>query len=96
MSKAFVHSGEFKYSPQVSFFFKFLFNLNDFKIIYDSFWFLTGFTVDFESMKNQPRDETKSFTVKFDPQGVSLDLGYTSAILPIQVYTGLHLYMSTN
>lgn len=47
-------------------------------------------------MKNQPRDETKSFTIKFDPQGVNLDLGYTSAILPIQVYTGLHLYMSTN
>ncbi|XP_042073684.1 hydrocephalus-inducing protein homolog, partial [Haplochromis burtoni] len=48
----------------------------------------TGFTVDFESMKNQPRDETKSFTVKFDPQGVNLDLGYTSAILPIQVAGG--------
>ncbi|XP_025759455.1 hydrocephalus-inducing protein homolog isoform X1 [Oreochromis niloticus] len=48
----------------------------------------TGFTVDFEIMKNQPRDETKSFTVKFDPQGVNLNLGYTSAIFPIQVTGG--------
>ncbi|XP_039456431.1 hydrocephalus-inducing protein homolog [Oreochromis aureus] len=48
----------------------------------------TGFTVDFESMKNQPRDETKSFTVKFGPQGVNLNLGYTSAIFPIQVTGG--------
>ncbi|XP_030613884.1 hydrocephalus-inducing protein homolog isoform X2 [Archocentrus centrarchus] len=48
----------------------------------------TGFTVDSESPKNQPQEKTRTLTVKFDPKGANLNLGYKSAVLPIQVTDG--------
>ncbi|XP_008288806.1 hydrocephalus-inducing protein homolog [Stegastes partitus] len=48
----------------------------------------TGFTAEFERVKNLPCGETHTFTVKFDPQGANLKMGDTSVIMPIQVSGG--------
>lgn len=61
-----------------------------------SCWFFIGFTVDFENPKNQSSENMQTFTVKFDPQGANLNLGYTSAVLPVQVHTGIHLFIPIN
>ncbi|CAJ1057505.1 hydrocephalus-inducing protein homolog isoform X2 [Xyrichtys novacula] len=48
----------------------------------------TGFSADFERVKNLPCSETHSFTIKFDPEGAKLKLGHTSVVMPIQVAGG--------
>ncbi|XP_075327326.1 hydrocephalus-inducing protein homolog [Odontesthes bonariensis] len=48
----------------------------------------TGFTADFERVKNLPCGETQAFTVKVDPGGANLKSGDTSVVLPIQVAGG--------
>nr|XP_029134421.1 hydrocephalus-inducing protein homolog [Labrus bergylta] len=48
----------------------------------------TGFSADFERVKNLPCRETNSFTVKFDPNGANLKMGDTSVVMPIQVAGG--------
>ncbi|XP_074533739.1 hydrocephalus-inducing protein homolog [Halichoeres trimaculatus] len=48
----------------------------------------TGFSADFEKVKDLPCGETHSFTVKFDPKGVNLKMGDTSVVIPIQIIGG--------
>ncbi|XP_034542457.1 hydrocephalus-inducing protein homolog isoform X2 [Notolabrus celidotus] len=48
----------------------------------------TGFSADFERVKNLPCSETHSFNVKFDPKGANLKMGDTSVVMPIQVTGG--------
>lgn len=47
--------------------------------------FVSGFTVEFEKVKNLPSGETQTFTVKFDAQGSSVKMGDVSVVMPIQV-----------
>lgn len=47
--------------------------------------FVSGFTVEFEKVKNLPCGETHTFTVKFDAQGSSMKKGDVSVLMPIQV-----------
>ncbi|KAM9376112.1 hydrocephalus-inducing protein-like [Pholidichthys leucotaenia] len=48
----------------------------------------TGFTAEFERVKNLPCKETRTFRVKFDPQSANLMSGAKSIIMPIQVAYG--------
>ncbi|XP_029378255.1 hydrocephalus-inducing protein homolog [Echeneis naucrates] len=48
----------------------------------------TGFSVDFERVKNLPCGETQTFTVKFDPQEANLQTGDICVIMPIKVAGG--------
>lgn len=48
----------------------------------------SGFTVEFERVKNLPCGETQTFTVKFDAQGSSVRMGDISVVMPIQVVAG--------
>uniref|UniRef100_UPI003AADF4DB hydrocephalus-inducing protein homolog n=1 Tax=Centroberyx gerrardi TaxID=166262 RepID=UPI003AADF4DB len=48
----------------------------------------TGFSTEFEKVKNLPCGETQTFTVKFDPRGANLQMGDISVVLPIQVTGG--------
>ncbi|XP_040894088.1 hydrocephalus-inducing protein homolog [Toxotes jaculatrix] len=48
----------------------------------------TGFSAEFERVKNLPGGETQTFTVKFDPQGAKLQMGDTHVVMPIQVSGG--------
>ncbi|XP_047451812.1 hydrocephalus-inducing protein homolog [Mugil cephalus] len=48
----------------------------------------TGFTADFERVKNLPCGETQPFTVRCDPQGPDLKMGDMSVVMPIQVAGG--------
>ncbi|XP_077955507.1 hydrocephalus-inducing protein homolog isoform X2 [Gasterosteus aculeatus] len=48
----------------------------------------TGFSTDFQSVKNLPCGETQTFTVKFDPQTADLKMGDTSVVMSIQVVGG--------
>ncbi|XP_054864966.1 hydrocephalus-inducing protein homolog [Amphiprion ocellaris] len=48
----------------------------------------TGFTAEFERVKNLPCGETQTFTVKFDPQGANVKMGDMSVIMLIQVSSG--------
>ncbi|XP_045894223.1 hydrocephalus-inducing protein homolog [Micropterus dolomieu] len=48
----------------------------------------TGFSAEFERVKNLPCGETQTFTVKFDPQGANLKMGGISVVMPIQVTGG--------
>ncbi|XP_042266839.1 hydrocephalus-inducing protein homolog isoform X2 [Thunnus maccoyii] len=48
----------------------------------------TGFSVEFERVKNLPCGETQTFTVKFDSQGANLQMGGISVVMPIQVTGG--------
>ncbi|XP_049928998.1 hydrocephalus-inducing protein homolog isoform X2 [Epinephelus moara] len=49
---------------------------------------VTGFSVEFERVKNLPCGETQTFTVKFAPHGANLKMGDTSVVMPIQVTGG--------
>lgn len=51
--------------------------------------FFSGFTVEFERVKNLPCGETQMFTVKFDTQGSSQKMGDISVVMPIQVLMDL-------
>ncbi|XP_073328914.1 hydrocephalus-inducing protein homolog [Pagrus major] len=48
----------------------------------------TGFSTEFERVKNLPCGETQTFTVNLEPQGANLKMGDTSVIMPIQVTHG--------
>ncbi|XP_053175951.1 hydrocephalus-inducing protein homolog [Scomber japonicus] len=48
----------------------------------------TGFSVEFERVKNLPCGETQTFTVKFDSQRANLQMGGISVVMPIQVTGG--------
>ncbi|CAB1432186.1 unnamed protein product [Pleuronectes platessa] len=48
----------------------------------------TGFSAEFDRVKNLPCAETRSFTVQFDPQGAKQQLGYIRVVMPIQVAGG--------
>ncbi|KAM7396206.1 hypothetical protein PAMP_019263 [Pampus punctatissimus] len=48
----------------------------------------TGFSAEFERVKNLPCSETQTFTVKFDSQGANLQIGAISVVMPIQVTGG--------
>ncbi|GAA6221266.1 hydrocephalus-inducing protein homolog [Lates japonicus] len=48
----------------------------------------TGFSAEFERVKNMPCGETQTFTVKFDPQGAKLQMGDIRVVMPIQVAGG--------
>ncbi|XP_041651130.1 hydrocephalus-inducing protein homolog [Cheilinus undulatus] len=48
----------------------------------------TGFSADFERVKDLPCRERHSFTVKFDPQGANLEMGDKNVVMPIQVTGG--------
>ncbi|CAG5958443.1 unnamed protein product [Menidia menidia] len=48
----------------------------------------TGFTAEFEKVKNLPCGETQTFAVKLDPRGAELKRGDTSVLFPIQVAGG--------
>ncbi|XP_026221932.1 hydrocephalus-inducing protein homolog [Anabas testudineus] len=48
----------------------------------------TGFTVEFERVKNLPCGETQTFTVKFDPQAAKVHTEGISVTMPIQVTGG--------
>ncbi|XP_026166304.1 hydrocephalus-inducing protein-like isoform X3 [Mastacembelus armatus] len=48
----------------------------------------TGFSAEFERVKNLPCGETQTFTLKFDPQGAKLHMKDISVIMPIQVTGG--------
>ncbi|KAM7413943.1 hypothetical protein PAMA_018980 [Pampus argenteus] len=48
----------------------------------------TGFSAEFERVKNLPCGETQTFTVKFDSQGANLQMGAISVVMPIQVTGG--------
>ncbi|KAM4554444.1 hydrocephalus-inducing protein homolog [Fundulus diaphanus] len=48
----------------------------------------TGFTAEFDSVKNLPCDEIQTFTIKFDYYSSNGKTGQTSVILPIQLTDG--------
>ncbi|KAK2918189.1 hydrocephalus-inducing protein homolog [Channa argus] len=48
----------------------------------------TGFSAEFERVKNLPCGETQTFTVKFDPQGAKEQMEAISVLMPIQVTGG--------
>ncbi|XP_075998116.1 hydrocephalus-inducing protein homolog [Genypterus blacodes] len=48
----------------------------------------TGFSTEFERVKNLPCGETETITVKFDPQGANLQMGNIRVVMPIQVAGG--------
>ncbi|XP_069028847.1 hydrocephalus-inducing protein homolog [Embiotoca jacksoni] len=48
----------------------------------------TGFTANFERVKNFPRGEAQAFTVKFDPQAANLKMDNVNVVMPIQVAGG--------
>ncbi|XP_075998117.1 hydrocephalus-inducing protein homolog [Genypterus blacodes] len=48
----------------------------------------TGFSTEFDRVKNLPCGETETFTVKFDPQGANLQMGNIRVVMPIQVAGG--------
>ncbi|XP_034444093.1 hydrocephalus-inducing protein homolog [Hippoglossus hippoglossus] len=48
----------------------------------------TGFSAEFERVKNLPCAETQTFTVKFDPRGAKQQLGHIRVVMPIQVAGG--------
>ncbi|XP_030281249.1 hydrocephalus-inducing protein homolog isoform X1 [Sparus aurata] len=48
----------------------------------------TGFSTEFERVKNLPCGQTQTFTVKLEPRGASLKMGNISVLMPIQVTHG--------
>uniref|UniRef100_A0A3B4VD89 HYDIN axonemal central pair apparatus protein n=1 Tax=Seriola dumerili TaxID=41447 RepID=A0A3B4VD89_SERDU len=48
----------------------------------------TGFSAEFERVKNLPFGETQTFTVRFDPQEAKLQTGDISVVMPIKVAGG--------
>ncbi|XP_043979545.1 hydrocephalus-inducing protein homolog [Gambusia affinis] len=48
----------------------------------------TGFTAEFQKMKNLPRGESQTFTITFDYLSAKGKMGQTSVILPIQLTDG--------
>ncbi|XP_071313817.1 hydrocephalus-inducing protein homolog isoform X2 [Trachinotus anak] len=48
----------------------------------------TGFSAEFERVKNLPCGETQTFTVKFDPQEAKLKMGDICVVMPIKVVGG--------
>ncbi|KAG7521590.1 hydrocephalus-inducing protein-like [Solea senegalensis] len=48
----------------------------------------TGFSAEFERVKNLPCGEAVTFTVDFDPQRANLPTGKTCVVMPIQVTGG--------
>ncbi|KAG7229797.1 hypothetical protein INR49_012446 [Caranx melampygus] len=48
----------------------------------------TGFSAEFERVKNLPCGETQTFTIKFDPQEAKLQMGVISVVMPIKVVGG--------
>ncbi|KAM9854716.1 hydrocephalus-inducing protein homolog [Aulostomus maculatus] len=48
----------------------------------------TGFTVEYDRVKDLPCGETQAFPIKFDPQGAQLQLGHISVVLAIQLIGG--------
>ena len=53
----------------------------------------TGFSVTLDpKIKDLPPGEIIDFTVQFDPASVNSSLGYTEAMLPIQVRELAHMY----
>ncbi|XP_070763174.1 hydrocephalus-inducing protein homolog [Enoplosus armatus] len=48
----------------------------------------TGFSAEFERVKNLPCGEAQTFIVKFDPQGAHLKAGDIGVVMPIQVAGG--------
>lgn len=49
------------------------------------YFFLLGFTAEFDRVTKMPCRQSLSFTVKFDPKKAQLPLGEISVIVPIQV-----------
>ncbi|XP_027883649.1 hydrocephalus-inducing protein homolog isoform X2 [Xiphophorus couchianus] len=48
----------------------------------------TGFTAEFQNIKNLPRGESQTFTITFDHLSAKGKVGQTSVILPIQLTDG--------
>ncbi|KAM8861524.1 hydrocephalus-inducing protein homolog isoform 3-T3 [Synchiropus picturatus] len=48
----------------------------------------TGFSVEFDRVKNLPCGEIQTLTIRFDPQGSNLPRGEVSVLLPIQTSGG--------
>uniref|UniRef100_A0A3Q3MLA1 HYDIN axonemal central pair apparatus protein n=1 Tax=Mastacembelus armatus TaxID=205130 RepID=A0A3Q3MLA1_9TELE len=53
----------------------------------------TGFSAEFERVKNLPCGETQTFTLKFDPQGAKLHMKDISVIMPIQVHISIYKHV---